>query len=174
MFYRFKQVWWALSAQPLNSEDRRLVDELLSSAEKELFYRFSVNDQNHSIRVVKYNIGKNLKNRSLLKASLLHDIGKTKAGRLSILDRSVAVAIKAVLPSLSQSWGKRELEEASRFQRPSIVRAQHAEWGAEMVKAAGGDHLTVSLIRRHQDMLNKPKTEEERLLAKLQIADDLC
>lgn len=174
MFYRIKQVWWALVARPLNAEDRELVKKLLSSAEEELFYRFSVNDQNHSIRVVRYNINHNHNNQSLLKASLLHDIGKIKTGRLSIIDRSVAVAIKAIFPDLSHSWGQGEIAKASRFQRPSIVRAQHATWGAEMTKAVGGDPLTVSLIRRHQDSLNEIVTEEDRLLSALQIADDLC
>lgn len=174
MFYRVKQVWWALTARPLTPEQRELVSQLLSPAEEALFYRFALNDQNHSFRVVKYNRDKNYTNRSLLKASLLHDIGKTKVGRLSVIDRSVAVAVKAILPKVSQTWGTGELETASRFARPSIVRAQHAAWGAEMVEVAGGDRLTVALIRRHQDKMGEIVSEEDRLLSLLQTADDLC
>ena len=174
MFYRLKQVWWALIARPLTPEEHELVDRLLSPAEKELFYRFAVNDQNHSIRVVKYIIINQHSNRSLLKAALLHDIGKIKSGRLSIVDRSIAVAVKAILPKLSQAWGQGTLDTSFRFQKPSIVRAQHAEWGAEMMQKIDSDPLAVSLVRRHQNQLVEIASKEDELLAVLQIADDRC
>ncbi|MFT5194469.1 MAG: hypothetical protein ACI9EW_004214 [Cellvibrionaceae bacterium] len=173
MFYRIKQVWWALSAGPLSEADRARVDELLSAAEKELFFKFTINDQNHSIRVVSHLIKQSHTNRSLLKAALLHDVGKTKVGRLSVIDRSVAVAVKGLFPKVSQAWGAGELHQAKRFHLPSIVQMQHAEWGADWVQAAGGDALTVSLIRRHQSKMREIVSEEDYFLMLLQTADDL-
>lgn len=173
MLYRVKQVWWAWTARPLSAADLALLGSILSGAERELFEAYSINDQNHGIRVVKLIDRENEANLSLQKAALLHDVGKTKVGRLSVIDRSIAVAVKKIMPSLSRHWGMGELETANRFQLPSIVRAQHAAWGADMVQAAGGDPLTVSLIRRHQDKLGAIDSEEDRLLQVLQIADDL-
>ena len=168
--YRVQQVLWALTARPISAEDSKLINEILSPAERALFDQFSDNDQNHSLRVVKLIlISKQKDNLPLKKAALLHDVGKVKVGRLSVIDRSVAVALKKLFPKRSKSWGSLKLETAKRFQVPSIVRAQHAEWGAEMVQAAGGDELTVSLILRHQD----PPDPSDKLLSMLQSADNV-
>ncbi len=172
--YRVKQVLWALSARPLTDDDLSLVDQILSPAERELFNRFSLNDQNHSLRVVKLVSADRPSNLSLQKAALLHDVGKVKVGRLSVIDRSVAVALKKLLPQQSKTWGGLTLADAKRFQVPSVVRAQHAAWGAEMVAAAGGDRLTIRLIERHQDKFEpNPDSEEDTLLMILQAADNI-
>ncbi|MEM8862433.1 MAG: HD domain-containing protein [Chloroflexota bacterium] len=171
--YRVKQVIWALTARPLNQSDIALLDEVLTPEERKLFLQFTDNDQNHSIRVVRVICQQPEPNLSLQKAALLHDIGKTKIGRLSVIDRSIAVAVKVLLPGRSKKWGELELSEAKRYQFPSIVRAQHAAWGAEMAQAAGSDQLTVDLIRRHQDKLREIVSEEDCLLTVLQAADDV-
>ena len=173
MLYRVKQVLWAWTARPLSDDDLALLGSILSRAERELFQTYTLNDQNHGIRVVKLIDKTNEANMSLQKAALLHDVGKTKVGRLSVIDRSIAVAVKKLFPAVSRGWGDGELALAKRYQIPSIVRAQHAAWGAEMVQAAGGDPLTVALIRRHQDKLGAIDSEEDRLLQILQTADDL-
>ncbi|MEM9776591.1 MAG: HD domain-containing protein [Chloroflexota bacterium] len=171
--YRVKQVIWALTARPLGQSDLALLDEVLSPQEKDLFLQFTSNDQNHSIRVVKIVLCKPDAALSLQKAALLHDIGKTRVGKLSVINRSIAVAVKYLMPGRSKAWGSLDLEKAKRYQLPSIVRAQHADWGAEMVKALGGDELTVRLIRRHQDKLGEIVSDEDYLLTVLQAADDV-
>ena len=172
--YRVKQVLWALTARPLPSSDLKLLSELLSPAEQELFKQFSVNDQNHSIRVVRLLISQGHTHASLQKAAVLHDIGKTRVDRLSVIDRSVAVALKYLLPSRARQWGTLDLKDAKRYQVPAIVEAQHARWGADMVLEIGVDDLTVSLIRRHQDKLPAGlNSEEDSLLVKLQAADNV-
>ena len=164
---------WALTARPLKSSDHELLDEVLLPKEKELFLQFTVNDQNHSIRVVKLIRDGHHPILALQKAALLHDIGKTRVGRLSVIDRSIAVAVKYLMPGRSKQWGKLDLPEAKRYQLPSIVRAQHAKWGADMVDAIGGDEVTVRLIRRHQDKLREIVSEEDYMLTLLQAADDV-
>jgi len=166
-------VIWAITARPLNRSDLDLLDEVLSPKEKELFLKFTSNDQNHSIRVVKMVRGESDPLLPLQKAALLHDIGKTRVGKLSVIDRSIAVAVKYLMPGRSKQWGSLNLETAKRYQLPSIVRAQHADWGAEMVQTIGGDELTVRLIRRHQDKLIEIVSEEDHLLTLLQAADDM-
>lgn len=168
-----KQVIWALTARPLKRSDLALLDELLTPEEKALFLRFSANDQNHSIRVVSVIKSGPNTDLALQKAALLHDIGKTRVGKLSVIDRSIAVAVKYLMPNRSKQWGELDIDHAKRYQLPSIVRAQHAAWGASMVDAIGGDAKTVMLIRRHQDKLREVVSEEDYLLAILQAADDV-
>ncbi len=165
---------WALTARPLAESDLDLIDQILTPAEKSLFEQYSTNDQNHAIRVVRLVMSNPQSCVALQKAALLHDVGKVKVGRLSVIDRSVAVALKRLLPKRSKMWGIIDLNQASRFQIPSIVRAQHADWGADMVKAAGGDELTVALIRRHQDKIEpNHDLDEDLLLITLQAADNV-
>ncbi len=57
----------------------------------------------------------------------------------------------------------------SSWARPFVVAVHHPEWGAEMVKAAGGTELAVELIRRHQEREEREK--ERELLLALQEAD---
>ena len=84
------------------------------------------------------------------------------------------MALKKLAPAKAKSWGSFELAQAKRYQIPPIVRAQHAEWGADMVEAAGGDEQTVNLIRRHQDPEGyELKSEEDILLRILQAADNV-
>ena len=171
--YRVKQVIWALTARPLQPAENALLDEILTDAERKLFDKFSLNDQNHSIRVVNLVRQYPDHNLAMQKAAVLHDIGKTRVGRLSVIDRSIAVAVKYLMPGRSKQWGSLDLEKAKRYQVPSIVRAQHARWGADMAQAAGSDPLTVELIRRHQDKLREITCQEDYMLTVLQAADDV-
>ncbi|MEM7797860.1 MAG: HD domain-containing protein [Chloroflexota bacterium] len=171
-FYRLKQVWWAVSARPLNSEQQKQIAGLLTPTELELFGRFSTNDQNHSARVLTHLILIGEEAPSLLKAALLHDIGKTRTP-LTVVDRSLAVAGKILMTNQVTTWGMLPLQDARRYHRPFVVKEQHAQWGADIVAAAGSDPLTVRLIQRHQDLLIDIASEEDRLLSVLQWADDL-
>ena len=104
----------------------------------------------------------------LLVAALLHDVGKTKID-ISIWHRSIIVLSYALSSRRVASWGE---GEAVGWKRPFVVKAQHPAWGAEMADVAGTSSQAVSLIRRHQDVLDTAVTEEDELLCVLQWADD--
>lgn len=174
--YRLHQFRQDLFAGPLSDEAKALVVRWLSPAEQALFSRYVLADQWHTIRVARQLLEAGETQPSLIKAALLHDVGKSQL-RLTLFDRSIAVLLKKLWPSRARRWGQ---GEPSGWKRPFVVRAQHAEWGARLAEAAGSDSLTISLIRRHQDPVetavwatDAPAADEEnRLLARLQWADD--
>lgn len=166
--YRLRQLRANLSAEPLSEPARQEVSELLTPAELALFDRFSYPDQWHSYRVLHCLMDAGYNHPDLLKAALLHDVGKIQCP-LSVWDRTVIVLGGALFPSRIERWGQGSPEG---WQRPFVARAQHPEWGAQMAQAAGSRPAVVDLIRRHQDKVVTPQTDGDQLLARLQWADD--
>jgi hypothetical protein len=166
--YRWRQFRQALAARPLPEEALREIAAVLSEQEMVLFQRLSLNDQAHSYQVMTMLKTTGYDNPDLLAAALLHDIGKTRY-RLPIWARSLVVLAEAFVPSRVARWGK---GEATWWRRPFVVKAQHAEWGAEMAKAAGSRPITVALIGRHDKVVGTAGGYEDELLRQLQWADD--
>lgn len=166
--YRLMQFWWAVTARPVAD---KVVGAWLNSAELTLFRQYSPNDQQHAVRVVRHLQSINVTHPSLIKAALIHDIGKTKV-TLSVWDRCFIVLASLLMPLRAKQWGTEESRLDS-WRKPFIVREQHARWGAGMASAAGCDPITVDLIARHQDKdLSSDNPEVDALLEKLQWADD--
>ncbi|PIE82500.1 MAG: hypothetical protein CSA11_00385 [Chloroflexi bacterium] len=142
---------------------------MLSEAEFALFLRFDRGERWHSYRVMRTLQEAGHGRLELLKAALLHDVGKTQSP-LSVWDRSLIVVVKKLLPGKTAVWGN---HTQPGWKRPFVVKAQHPEWGAQLAAAAGSCDLVVNLIRRHQDNLTVEDTsEEDELLHLLQWADD--
>ncbi len=170
MWYRVWQLWQVLIAKPLKAAEWQAIEAVLTAEELELFGYFSLNDQLHSYRVMQDLLARKWNDSQLLTAALLHDIGKTKV-KLTLIDRSLAVLLKKLFPSRTTEWG---MGEAVGWKRPFVVKAQHPEWGAQMVEAIGTDKTAVWLIRHHQDKLEGETAvnEYDQLLQHLQWADD--
>jgi hypothetical protein len=146
------------------------LSSLLSMPEVELFSRLSPADQWHSYAVLSALQSAGDSHPDLLSAALLHDVGKSRV-RLSTWERSITVLAHALFPGRSICWGQ---SEAIGWRRPFVVRQKHAEWGAEMLMEAGSRHLTITLVRRHQERLSRgSQAEEDVLLRRLQWADEL-
>lgn len=163
--YRLRQLWANVTAGPLDERARRVVAETLNADEAGLFYRLIPADQWHSYRVLCELRQAGHSDPALLAAALLHDVGKTRCP-LSPWDRTMIVAGSALFPRRVAGWGNGSLE---RWQRPFVVRARHAEWGADMAGSAGSSPATIDLIRRHQD---KTLRADDDALRALQWADD--
>ncbi len=169
MRYRLWQFWQIVRAKPLTTAAWAEVTAVLTPAELQLFRRFPVNDQWHSVRVLRLVQASGGTEPALWKAALLHDVGKTQV-RLTAWDRVVIVVGGAFWPGKTAVWGN---GEARGWQRPFVAKAQHPAWGAAMAETAGCDPLTVILIRRHQDNLaDITEPELKELLRILQWADD--
>lgn len=166
--YRLQQLRDNLWAAPLPAAARAEIAGLLTPAENNLFDRFSPADQQHSYRVLRALVDAGYNHPDLLAAALLHDIGKTRYP-LSVWDRILIVVGGALFPGHVSAWGNGPLDGR---RRPFVVRARHPAWGAEMAAAAGCRPRVVELIRRHQDKLVQERDEADRLLARLQWADD--
>lgn len=167
--YRAKQFFQTITANPLAPDAQNQIEALLTPKEFALFNCYTSSDGQHAYRVLCTLQQANHTHTDLLKAALLHDIGKTCV-HLSVWDRIVAVLGMKLFPHKAKRWGTGAVES---WQRPFVVKAQHAAWGAEMAATAGCKILTVNLIRRHQDIISaQPESEEDKLLALLQWADD--
>ncbi len=102
--YRARQFWQGLTAAPLSAEARQLVERILSPAEQQGFDRLAPVDQWHSYQVLRLLQRHGHDEPALLKAALLHDIGKTRAP-LSLLDRTVAVLGRLLIPGRAAAFG---------------------------------------------------------------------
>lgn len=141
---------------------------LLSPALLALFQQMPRREQQHALEVYATLRQLGATDPALLTAGLLHDVGKMRAP-LYLWDRVLIVVMEAAAPATAKKLGEGDMRG---WQRPFVVRQQHAQWSAEMVAAAGADPLTIELIRRHQDKVTQPTTEADRLLLTLQQADD--
>lgn len=164
----------ALIAPRLASrEEIERATQVLTPEARILFYRQAVQDQIHAWAVndVLYRSG--YTDPSLLAAALLHDVGKASAW-LPPWRRAVFVLLERFAPRL---WTRLIEREPQGWLRPLIIYAHHPEVGAQMAEQAGCSALTIALIRRHQEELMAPYTEnttlteEDQLLALLQAAD---
>lgn len=168
--YRVWQFWQSLKNAP-RSEDREKVKVILNSAELALFQGLPIPDQNHSLRVLQTLQSAGETDPDLLKAALLHDIGKI-LHPLRHWERVFAVLLEAFLPRIAADWGEKDLKG---FYRPLVIISQHPVWGADLAEKAGSSQLVIWLIRHHQvqDLTGLFNHQGVELLKKLQIADNL-
>ena len=175
VLYRFRQFWHALTVVP-TQEDLLQARQVLSPALMTLFLRMQPSEQAHSLWIYKQLLQQNEIDHDLLAAALLHDVGKSRYP-LRLWERVVIVLGKAWFPEQIKSWGK---AMPRGWKRPFAIAEQHPAWGAELAAQAGASPLAVSLIRRHQDMLDTelitPSGEsaslENHLLSCLQSVDN--
>jgi hypothetical protein len=168
LWYRANQFWDALLAAPA-SDDLEQARSILSPAESELFGRLQPSEQAHALQVFKQVRSSGETAAPLLKAALLHDVGKVRQP-LQPWERAMIVLGQAMAPRLARRWGQ---GEARGWRRAFVVAEQHPRWGAELAQAAGVDSLTTRLIARHQDMIRgKAQSLEEQYLQRLQAADN--
>ena len=168
--YRVWQFWQSLKNGP-KPDDWLKAQEILSSAELELFKTLPVPDQNHSLRVLRSLESAGEEDPDLLKAALMHDIGKT-LHPLRRWERVFYVLLGWLLPKTAQAWGEKDPRG---IHRSLVVIKKHPEWGADLADKAGSSRRVVWLIRNHETedltgLLDHPGVE---LLKKLQFADNL-
>ena len=168
--YRIWQFWQSLRKPP-HKNDWEIVQGILSQAELDLFKRLPVPDQNHSLRVLRALESVGEYEPDLLKAALLHDIGKT-LHPLRRWERVFYIILGWILPKTAQTWGDKEPRG---IQRSLVVIKHHPVWGADMAEKVGSNPRVVWMIRNHEveDLTGLLDQEGVELLRKLQEADNL-
>ncbi len=154
----------------LSQNDWDRIRLYLSPVEIVLFTKLPVSDQNHSFRVFKslLDVGEN--DQDLIKAALLHDIGKG-LHPLRRWERVLAVLVGGLSRELALVWGR---DEPVGFKRPLVIIRQHPNWGAELALGAGCSEDVVWLIQNHENYKLPESTSQRKLelLKKLQIVDN--
>ncbi len=135
-----------------------------------MFSKMPPPDQNHSFRVFNSVLDEGENDDELIKAALLHDIGKG-LHPLRRWERVFAVLVGNLWPELAIKWGKGEPEG---FKRPLVIINQHPGWGADLAKETGSSETVVWLIQNHENYLPPVSSSPRKLelLNKLQTADN--
>ena len=182
VYYRLLQTWRTIFSKPQRNELLE-IQSILPPELFALFVQMHPSEQAHSIAVYRHLLKQEIRNKDLLEAALLHDVGKNRYP-LRVWERIVIVLTNAFFPKKTEIWSK---DKPKGLKRPFVVAQKHPEWGAELASQAGASELTVDLIRRHQETMpldssgtsrsqeersNKDITEAELLLL-LQRSDNL-
>ena len=155
---RVKQFFNLLNAK-MQTKDIKFVENILNKDEQQLFFKLSEIDQKHCVRVamdVKEECEKNKINNSILvKAALLHDIGKLHV-KLNVIDKSILV----ILNKLSSGKLKR-FEGISKVD----IYYNHAEKGYKLLKDKCVEDKILFLIKNHH-IKEEPEDLELKILKK--------
>ena len=167
--YRYWQFIQSLKSSP-GENDWLKIGGILSENELALFKKLPTPDQNHSLRVLQTLELENEIDPDLIKAALLHDLGKIRYP-LRRWERIFAVLVKTIFPKRYHQWGA---GDPSGLKRPLVVINQHSDWGADLAQQAGSSLTTVWLIRNHESTLDSGSQNNHDLilLNKLQKADN--
>ena len=167
--YRVWQFWQGFKRSPREG-DQEVVNTVLFPEEQNLFQKLSAADQNHSLRVFRSLQIQGEDDPDLLKAALLHDLGKTRYP-LRRWERVFAVLAAGLFPRRVQVWGE---GKPMGLRRSLVIIKQHPLWGADLAQSAGSNPRTVWFIKNHEKIQpeGSPSDEEIFLLRKLQTADN--
>lgn len=143
--YRVKQFFWAITAK-MNLDDIDFIKNYLDSSEMGLFNNLASYEQKHSVNVAKdvkkTCEAKNINSYNMVRAALLHDIGKTQA-RLNPIEKSIFVIFNKL------SKGKmRNIKTIKKVEN----YYNHGEIGYRILKERGKyEERLLYLIRNHHN-----------------------
>jgi hypothetical protein len=155
--------------------DYDLAAEYLNPTQMTLFRRMARSEQLHSLNVLQSVLAQAAETpHDLAVAALLHDCGKSYYA-LTVWQRTLAVLVKKLLPSLSNQLSRNDSPVGlSVWRAPFVVRQHHPAWGAALLTQTDTSERAIWLVAHHADSLalwqEHPNTP---LLARLKQADDL-
>ena len=158
---------------PWSPLEQSLAQQYLSPAELAAFRTMSRTEQLHSLNVLRDVLKQQPESPgALAAAALLHDVGKSRY-HLAVWQKTLAVLLAALHPSLARSIGQGE--SLSALRAPFAVSVHHAKWGAEILRRCGSDADVIWLVRHHQDPLDQWRNHAcYEWLKRLQAADQVC
>lgn len=130
----------------LTGKDYTFLADYLTKPELELFLSMSRYDQKHAVDVGKY-LARNGASLALVRAGLLHDIGKSGCPELTLIRRSIAVFLEWRAPEDAQFLADRG---RGKMAYAVYVHKNHPEIGAGILEEIDGDPRIVELVRYHQ------------------------
>lgn len=150
--YRVKQFYSALTAK-IGENEKAFLNTYLNYNELQLFYRLAVYEQKHSINVAVYakklQETRNIKSDIIVKAALLHDIGKIEK-RLNVIEKSILV--------LLNKFTKGRIRYISNSKCIDTYY-NHPEKGYSILKKYNVDERVLYLVRNHHNKNIKDNKE---------------
>ncbi|HHY19284.1 MAG TPA: HD domain-containing protein [Firmicutes bacterium] len=149
-----------------NSQELKFLQEHLTDWERALFEQMDYVDQRHALAVSQSvvtdpRLHSEEDKLNLIKAALLHDIGKIR-GDFTITQRVLAKIIKHIFPEYRKKLlVKGEKSKPGTLARAVFVQEIHPNRGAYMLSVSGTDQAVVELVRNHH---NIPRNRLERIL----------
>lgn len=168
-WYRLRQFWQAAEAE-LGLWRPPEIGLELNEAERALFSAMSRTDQRHALAVWQYLQDHGPTDPILLKAALLHDVGKANTS-ITLWHRGAAVLLKGLGPKVRQ----KAVGHPNKWSHALYENARHPERGAQLLRAAGMAESVVKLVYHHHACLKDIREPElRRRVARLQKADNVC
>lgn len=157
----------------LTRSDVDFVRSYLDEPGQFLFFQMSPVDQRHAVAVARELLSevgyrRELDGLTLIKAALLHDIGKVE-GDLNIVNRVVAGLIRRLSPSLRDKLSAPDQTGGWKIRYGFYVDKVHPLRGSHMAQVLGIEAKVVELIRHHHD---HPRDNQSSELTCLQLADN--
>jgi hypothetical protein len=165
VFWRMRQFGHALRSRPDPAVDRELQRLLGSDAQWQLLDCLTPFDRAHHLRVYTWLVESGENDPDLLRAALLHDVGKAdERGRVNAFHRAIHVLLKRIAPALLERLAVND----GWFRHGLWLSVFHAEHGASLARAAGASERCCSLIASHA----APSNDSDPLLMALAAADN--
>jgi hypothetical protein len=150
--YRVRQFMRHVQAQT-GVGDISPVQKHLTPAQQDLFLSMPKESQRHCLSVYRTLADSGCGDDELLRAALLHDVGKTGV----LLHHRVArVLLGALSPGLLRLWAA---DGAGPLRKGLHRLLNHAEAGATMVRDAGASHEMTNLVRCHESESDDPRLQ---------------
>lgn len=165
MLIRLRQFKDAVFAR-VSENDYTFLADHLTKPEHEMFLELPVYDQRHSLDVA-YRLMERGAAINVVRAGLLHDIGKARCPELTIMRRSVCVMLEAAAPRLAAKKAERG---NGKLGQALFVHRFHSELGARVLsKLEGTEERIVWLVRHHDD--RKAAARDEDLKQLIEVDD---
>jgi hypothetical protein len=162
---RIKQFIRGLFAR-VTENDYTFIADYLTKDELELFKTMSRYDRKHALDVGRFLAGHGA-GLQLIRAGFLHDIGKARCPELTLIRRSVCVAIEAYKPEDADVLARKG---KGKLARAINVHKNHPDLGAKILEDLAADPYLISLVRFHQ--AGNAPVEAQRDLEVLRDADE--
>ena len=145
MIKRVKQFIRGMFAR-LSGKDYNFLTDYLTKLELDLFLSMSRYDCKHAVEVARYLADKGA-SLELVRAGLLHDIGKAECPELTLTRRSIAVFLEWRAPEDAQFLADRG---RGKLAYAVYVHKNHPELGARILEGMNSNPHTIMLVRYHQ------------------------
>lgn len=166
---RAKQFWAAITAR-VTMEDSTWVNGILSPREANLFWRMNLPDRQHAIRVARSAMALaekesvDIDHDLLLRASLLHDVGKVY-GDVSTADKVLTVIGHKFAPRMMRSWGREGRgSRVDNLRHACYVYFHHPQRSADFLRKINTEDALVQLALHHHDKMTAGERMELTLL----------